>query len=217
MRIFIVLLITWLCAGCVVAPVTSDVTVFHRLGASLEGSSFSFIALDGQQSLEHESYCQVVRSHLSAAGMHEAPSADQALYLIAIDYFIGAPIQRTGPMPVFGQTGVSGSSTTGTIQTYGNTSTVQTNTTYTPTYGVTGYVPISSMSYRRGFTLLMYDTKRVQAGDFKPSYEGKVASVGSTGALPRVLPTLIEALFQEFPGESGETRTEELRCEACNR
>lgn len=217
MRTIIVLVCAWLCFACVGPAVRSDIAVFHRVGDQLQGASFYFIDLEGQAgSLEHESYCGVVGDHLIGAGMRQAPTLAEANILIAIDYFIGAPMQRTVHMPVFGQTGVSGSTTTGVIQTYGNTSAVQARTTYTPTYGVTGYVPVNGTAYQRGFTLLMYDSKHSQKGDVKPVYEGRVSSVGSTGALPRVLPTLIAALFEEFPGTNGDTRTEHLICKACN-
>ena len=41
-------------------------------------------------------------------------------------------------------------------------------------------------------------------------YEATVKSEGRSNRLPRVVPAMIKALFNEFPGESGSTRTEFL-------
>ena len=41
----------------------------------------------------------------------------------------------------------------------------------------------------------------------KKVYEAKVISSGSTSQLPEIVPVMIEALFEEFPGKSGSTRT----------
>jgi len=37
-------------------------------------------------------------------------------------------------------------------------------------------------------------------------FEGRVESVGRDKRLPEVMPYLVEALFTDFPGESGVTR-----------
>jgi hypothetical protein len=38
-------------------------------------------------------------------------------------------------------------------------------------------------------------------------YEGKVVSSGFSDQLVQVLPTMVKALFEDFPGQSGSTRT----------
>jgi len=38
-------------------------------------------------------------------------------------------------------------------------------------------------------------------------YEGRVQSSGSFGEIAVVLPSMIEALFRDFPGNSGKTKT----------
>ena len=44
----------------------------------------------------------------------------------------------------------------------------------------------------------------------KVVYEGKVLSKGSSGQLLPVIDEMMESLFQEFPGESGKSRTVEV-------
>jgi hypothetical protein len=43
-------------------------------------------------------------------------------------------------------------------------------------------------------------------GNIKKLYEGKVVSSGFSDQLAKVLPEMVKALFEDFPGQSGRTR-----------
>lgn len=204
-RIALILACAWLCAACAAPPMRSDVSVFHQLRADLPGKTFAFITLEAQDdNAEHQLYRTVVKSHLLASGMQEAERRIDSDFLVAIDYFADSPMQPIVHIPAFGQTGVSGSAATGVLQPHGTANTAQ-------------LAPASNASHERAFTLLMYETKvALQGGDARPIYEGRVSSQG-TGELSKVLPTMIAALFQRFPGRSGDVRMARMNCEACNR
>jgi hypothetical protein len=198
-KVALILACTWLFAGCASQPIRSDVSVFHQLRTELPGKSFTFIRLEAQEATpEYEAYCERVRKHLLAAGMREETRATESDFLVAIDYFASSPLQLTVHVPAFGQTSVTSSADTGYLKAHGTTSTVQLAAS-SATLG-------SDASYERGFTMLMYETKTaVHDGDARPVYEGRVVNL-SNGSPSKVLPTLIEALFQKFPGSSGDLR-----------
>ena len=103
--------------------------------------------------------------------------------------------------PIIGQTGVEPCSTfDGTIQSYG---------CYWPwpTYGVVGTRVTSQTEYTRVLRLDIVDKQALAEGNIKKLYEGKVVSNGSSNQLMKVLPTMVKALFEDFPGQSGSTRT----------
>ena len=198
-KVALILACAWLCAGCASQPIRSDVSVFHQLRTELPGKSFAFIRLEAQEATpEYEAYCGLVRKHLLATGMREEARATESDFLVAIDYFAASPLQLTVHVPAFGQTNVTSSADTGNLQAHGTTSAVQ--------FATSGAAPGSDASYERGFTMLMYETKiAVREGDARPVYEGRVVNL-SSGSPSKVLPTMIEALFQKFPGRSGDLR-----------
>ena len=64
-----------------------------------------------------------------------------------------------------------------------------------------------STEYTRRLNLTFYDKKYFdEQAMLRAMYERKVVSEDSTGEISIVMPYLIEALFQEFPGNNGSTR-----------
>lgn len=203
LRTLITILTVLLLAGCG-SRIQSRVTVFHEL--SPEPKTFAFIQLKEQEgSLEHRRYEELVRSRLVQRGFKEI-KLSEADYAVGIAYGIGSQ-QVTSSYPIFGRTGVSSATTYGSVSTYGNTGTYSGTTTYTPTYGVVGSGVSTSTKYTRRLNLTFYDKKYFdEQAKLRAVYEGKVVSEGSTEEISIVMPYLIEALFQEFPGNDGSTR-----------
>jgi len=206
-RLALLLACAWLCAACAAPPVRSDVSVFHQLRAELRGRTFAFITLEAQSDTpEHKAYCEMVKEHLLAYGMHEANGTADSDFLVAIDYFADSPLQLTTHTPAFGQTGVSRSES-GALESHGVTNMVRSTTTYASSPTTSANAAGLHSSYARGFALLMYETKvALQGGDAKPVYEGRVYAVGNDESLANVLPAMIKALFEQFPGRSGDMR-----------
>lgn len=91
--------------------------------------------------MQFREYASYVHKVLINQGYEPAKNFDSADILIMLSYGIGEPKEHnyTYSSPVFGQTGVSSSQTTGMVSSYGNFATYSGYTTKTPTYGITGY------------------------------------------------------------------------------
>ena len=191
------------CAGLI----KSKITVFHELPEAYPGTTYTTLPLKEQEgSLEHKTYEQLLKRELNAKGFHEVP-LDQAEVVILLLYGIDTGREMVYSIPILGQTGVSSSTTLGTVQSYGSYGTYSGTTTYTPTYGIVGTAPVSQTQYTRFLKVDILDKRALAQQRIKKLYEATVVSRGRTGNLSEVLPTMMKALFEEFPGESGKART----------
>jgi hypothetical protein len=207
MRIFVYLL-AGLLVGCV--TVQSRVTSFHTLPTSVKGITFSVVPFEGQQgSAEFRTYQNRIKAELAARGFVPSP-IDQAQYAVFLQYAIDDGREVSYSYPIFGQTGISSAQTYGTVNAYGNMATYSGTTTYTPTYGVVGTGSGSRTEFTRVVRLEFLDMRELAAGRIDKVYEAEVRSAGSTGQLSAVMPTLLDALFKDFPGESGKSRVVQL-------
>ncbi|MGD8786237.1 MAG: DUF4136 domain-containing protein [Phycisphaerales bacterium] len=188
--------------------ISSDVAVFHILPDTPTSQKYAFFPLEGQEvSLEYQAYKKMISEELEKY-QYEEVSIESANVLVAFNYAISSGKEKISSVPTYGQTGVSSSTTLGTINTYGNYSTYFGSTMYTPTYGVTGYRTVSSTEYTRWIWLHIVDKASLDKGDAKRLYEANVVSEGSSSQLAKVIPAMIKAIFKEFPGKSGSTRKE---------
>jgi hypothetical protein len=193
------------CAGFV----KSDVEVFHQLGETATPMTYIFVPLKGQEnSLEFKTYAELIRQELSKYQYKEVTSGEKPNVLIAFGYGIDSGKEKLRSVPIFGQTGVSSSTTYGTLSTHGNYGTYSGTTTYAPTYGIVGSSTVSRTEYSRGLWLYIVDAESVGTEQLNVLYEGSVKSTGKSSQLSRIMPAMVEALFKKFPGKSGETRTE---------
>jgi uncharacterized protein DUF4136 len=192
-------------SGC--THLRSQVAVFHQLPKDVSGTTYAMIPFKEQEgSLEHKAYEEAVRQELNAKGFRET-TVNQAQVAVFLAYGIDTGREVVSSYPIIGQTGVSSSSTYGTIQNYGRYGAYSGTTTYTPTYGVVGTGVTSQTQYTRVFRLDIVDKQALAEGNTKKLYEGKVVSSGYSGQLATVLPTMVKALFEDFPGQNVSTRT----------
>ena len=197
--------------GC--TTVKARVSSFHNLPAQPSGLTFAIVPYQWQNgSLEFQTYANIINAQLQGKGFVAAP-IEQAQYIVFLAYAIDSGRQVSYSYPIIGQTGVSSSHTSGTVQTYGNTGSYAGATTYNPTYGVVGVGQGSRTEYTSGVRLDVLDKSALAAGRVRKVYEGEVIGSGKTGELPTVMPTLLKALFADFPGKSGQSETVTLRLE----
>lgn len=201
----VVVFLSLILSGCG-AVIHSNVSVFHNLpkNDSQPKVEYSFLKLEGQEnSLEYDTYQLKIKNHLINNNFIENENSN---LLISIQYGINNGKEKMGSTPIFGQTGVSSSYTSGTVTSYGGGyGSYSGATTYTPTYGVVGSSSHSYTEYTRYLNMYMYDKSSK-----KVVYEGKVVSSGSTGQLLPVIDEMMEALFKNFPGESGKSYSIEV-------
>jgi hypothetical protein len=187
--------------------VTARLSSFHNLPAQPSGLTFAVLPYQWQNgSLEFQTYAKAINAELQRKGFVAAP-LDQAQYVVFLAYAIDSGREVRYSYPIYGETGVSSSHTSGTVQTYGNTASYSGTTTYTPTYGVVGTGQGSRTEYKRVVRLDILDKSALAAGQISKVYEGEVVSAGSTGQLSAVMPTLLKAFFTDFPGKTGQSKT----------
>jgi len=178
-------------SGC--ALLRSQVAVFHHLPKDLSGTTYVMIPFKEQEgSLEHKAYEEAVRQELNAKGFRET-TVDQAQTVVFFAYGIDTGRGAVATYPIIGQTGVEGCS-------YADCSPW-------PTYGVVGTRAARETEYTRVLRLDIVDKQALAGGTIKKLYEGRVVSSGFSDQLAKVLPEMVKALFEDFPGQSGSTRT----------
>jgi hypothetical protein len=189
-------------SSCGITSTPFNVSVSGRaLLPHQPGVSYIVLPLEqdvAENSLEFQEYKRYLDRALAAKDFVQAADTSSADIALLFGYGIGDPQTRnySYSLPVFGQTGVSGSTTTGTISTYGSNSTFSGTTTYTPTYGITGYNNISGSTsvYTRHFTVTAYDWQTYLATQEEiVLWQTAVVSTGFSGDLRRVMPIIIAA------------------------
>ena len=187
--------------------IRSQVSIFHELPDGAKPTYALLPFKEQESSLEHKTYENLVRQQLIAKGFREV-TLSQADVIVFLQYGIDQGREETYSYPIIGQTGVSSSYTTGTIQSYGGGYAAYSGTTYnTPTYGVVGSGVGSRKVYTRFLRVDLVDRSALTSGTVRKVFEGRIVSSGSNDQLSFVMPTMIRAFFEEFPGKSGSTRT----------
>jgi hypothetical protein len=153
--------------------------------------------------LEFQEYAKYINKALQNRGFTKTDfkNADIAIFL---RYGISAPQKHTKSysIPIYGQTGVSSSTTYGTLNSYGNTGSYQGNTYsnsttyYTPTYGIKGYQNGTReyIQFTRYYELSAVDLEKYKRTNKNVQlWKTTVTSTGSSGDLRRVFPILVAA------------------------
>lgn len=197
-KIVLICLIIALLSGCATFRVNVD-----SISSSDAESKKSYILLPGLKNMEptdlqFKEYAIYIEKALTSRGFVKANGLEDASIAIFLVYGIGNPQENiySYSLPIWGQTGVSSADTFGHINTFGNTTTYSGTTIYTPTYGITGYMPIVN-SYTTYFRFLMLDA--VDLDEYKQSqkitqlWQTTVTSAGSSDDLRFVFPILVAA------------------------
>lgn len=163
--------------------------------------------------LQYLEFAKYVGKILDQRGLVNASSFDDAEVAIFLSYGIGNPQthQYSYSLPVWGQTGVSSSNTVGTISAYGNSGIYSGTTTYTPTYGITGYTNQvrSYSSFTRFLLMDAYDLNVYkQTGKMAQVWKANVTSTGPSGDLRLVLPYMAVAV-KNYIGRNTTRQVEE--------
>lgn len=192
----------FLLAGCA-SRFKADVARFYTPTLP-KAESFQVVPSDPAKvgSLEFAQYADLVRNKLIAQGYRPAAQGEVPTLDVRLDYVLSSGREqiRSTHSPSFGFYGLA------PYGFYG----------YYPRsrfgfgghgsfggYGAYGGSEVSSRTiYTRGLTLEI-----TKAG--KPEeklFEGRAISDGADGRLTEVVPYLVQAMFEEFPGQSGVTK-----------
>ena len=188
-----------LLAGCA-ATVDTQVTSFHRLSNGLEGQRFVVTPTPEQKdSLEFASYADLVRQALLGKGLLDAGTG-------------AAQLRVTLHYAVDGTSTVSGAGTTGHVGVG-----IGSGGFSVGSFGIGIGFPIGSGAGRSAEPASYQHSLRVEIDRLDTTaggsdtggsrlYEARATSDGSTPSLAAVMPAMVRAVFEEFPGPSGKTR-----------
>ena len=193
-------------SGCA-QTVHSQVSSYHQLPRQRSELSYAIVPLgDQRRDQAFGSYEERVRAHLEAYGF-VPEEFDRAEYIVAMAYVGDDRGDAIASYPIIGQTGSSSSRMSGTMHAYRNTTSYSTTTAHTPAYDVAAADATDDDDELT--SVLRLDIVRrasLGRGHIEKVYEGEVLSSSNGRNLPQLLPAMIEALFQDFPGTDGEVR-----------
>jgi hypothetical protein len=193
-----------LLAGCATteSPPSFNVGVSAYARSGVE-SQRTFVLLPAEKGvsiddLQFAEFAVYIERAMYARGYRKAEGFQSADLAVFVEYGIGEPQENkySYRLPVWGQTGVSSSTTTGNVNVYGSTANYSQTTTNTPTYGVKGYTSHQGTytTFTRRLFLTAYDLGEYrQNGAERVVWETKVASTGRSGDLRFVFPILVAA------------------------
>ena len=189
-------------SGCTSIPDKTEFFVnVNSIGDAKENKTYILLPSNKGtkvDDLQFKEYATYVTRALQTKGFVQAETFQKANVSIFLGYGIGDPKEHkyTYSIPTWGKTGVSSSTTTGTIDSYGSSASYSGTTTYTPTYGVTGSTTHSD-SYTtcsRFMTLAGVDSDKFRKSKkLVDLWRTTVTSSGSSCDLRRVFPVLVAA------------------------
>jgi hypothetical protein len=186
--------------GACATGLPTQVARFQAMPAP-QGQSFTVQAADphNQGGLEFAQYASLVRQHLIAQGFSEAASPERATLVVSLDYGVDNGQTKIVSYPSAGFGYGFGYRRFGRFGGFG----------YRPFY-MGWHDPFWGSPFDRDIqsytvftSFLDMDIKR--AADGQAVFEGTAKARSATDELPRLVPNLVEAMFTNFPGRSGET------------
>ncbi|WP_255368546.1 DUF4136 domain-containing protein [Polaromonas sp. OV174] len=196
------LLLTALLTACA-SPITARVTSFNQWPADTADSSFSFLSqVDNSRELELASYESQVQAELEKQGLRRAPAGQTGR--IQVDLKVGQNREdKTWLQPVY-----------------------QDNLVFMPPYRDAAgrifpgaWVPdpfgpryvgdrqVSQTLYTSSLRLRLLDSQASPPGKPRTVFESQAIYEGFSDELPLLVPYLVRAVFDEFPGQNGQVRT----------
>lgn len=198
-RLFLTVIFLSLC-GCLGPQFHVNI---DSLSSKLNQSYKTYILFPGNKDtspsdLQFQEFSQYINKALVSKGFTPTENIEGAELAIFLGYGIGDPEEHlySYSIPVYGQTGISSAATYGNINTYGNFGSYYSRTTYTPSYGVTGYTSHvgSYVTYFRYVLLTAFDLNEYRKTQKEVQvWKTTITSSGSSGDLRMVFPVLVGA------------------------
>lgn len=185
-------------------PFKADVSRFAVPLPAPQGQTFAVVAEDPKLAggLEFGLYADLVAKEMEELGYTRAASPETANMLVRFDYGVdnGRERIRTDPGvgvgfvdPYFGRFGRFGG--------FGGFNRGYAFGLYDPFLGGFGGPEVRSYTVYTSDIELKIDS----TADGKRLFEGKAEAVSRSNRLPALVPNLVDAIFTDFPGGSGET------------
>ncbi|TNE32272.1 MAG: DUF4136 domain-containing protein [Alphaproteobacteria bacterium] len=190
--------------GACATPFKADVSRFQSQLPAPAGETFAVVADDPMLAggLEFAQYADLVEAQMERLGYSEASSPEAATLLVRFDYGVDDGRERVRSTG----TGFYDPFWDPWYRPYGRYR-------YSPYYRPRGlwgygfYDPWFSGSDVESYTVYTsgLDLKIDRASNGERLFEGKAQAVSTSNRLQYLVPNLVEAMFTDFPGNSGET------------
>lgn len=194
--LFITVLISILLTGCVRIAVNVDsigdqpkLTKLYILSSGMSNIN--------DNDLQFKEYARYVNNALQEKG-YQLSDFGNANIGIMLSYGISEPHTKysISSKPIYGQTGVSSSFTTGSINTFGNMASLNANTTYTQNDGVIGtkIKTTSNTTYDSFITLHAIDLNKYRiTKEMEPIWKITMVSNNGSSDLRKIFPIILGA------------------------
>lgn len=210
MEKYFFIIITILLTGC--GPVINvDV---DSICSPMAKEKCKYILMPGNENcssadLQFMEFANYTDNALQDLGFTKASSEDNADVAIMLYYGISDPhfYQYTYSVPVWGQTGVESSSSSGIISTCGNSTVYSGSTSYKPSYGVVGSTTHvgTGVQFARHLALIGVDLEKFkETKDLTQIWSTKATSIGESGDLRKIFPILLVASKPHIASSTGE-------------
>ena len=228
-RIVAALFVLATLAACATGPrfVTSNVTQYHSLVGIPQGRTFAIVALDDNQrsSISFRQNADAVNAALTSYGLQQYTGSDptQADYVVNLSYSVQGPNTEVRWMPT-GHWGFGlgyGGGYWGRPWGWGPWGRGYGRWGWGPRWGFgmgwgysSFYDPFYDPFYARvrkvwirRVEVDMYDGRTYDTDRKEKVFEGRAMSEGYSPDIDAVMPYMVEAVFDQFPGQHGRTRT----------
>ena len=210
-RLSIVLILSVALAGCGLGPrVKAKTTMFYANSYQPLGSVHVMSGDTGvsNNSLEFKTYKSKLEAKLTSVGHTVTDDPSNAKYIVFFTYGIDDGKENVYSYPLIGQTGGGTTYSSGTVNSSGGGSATFSGTSYKmPTFGVVGTNTGSYTYYKRVIAVDMVDAESLSSAEPTRIYEGRTISSGTCNVIGEVIDEMFEAMFTDFPSESGKNRT----------
>ncbi|MDZ4138125.1 MAG: DUF4136 domain-containing protein [Erythrobacter sp.] len=180
-------------------PFKADVSRFAVPLPAPQGQTFAVVAEDPKLAggLEFSLYADMVAKEMEQLGYARASSPETANMLVRFDYGVDNGRERVRS-DYGGVGGGYGYPYWGRFGGFGG---------FNRGYAFGFYDPYLGGGGVRSYTVYTsgIDVKIDRTADGQRLFEGKAEAVSRTNRLPNLVPNLVDAIFTDFPGSSGET------------
>ena len=201
-RLCMALLVSALLGACA-SPITTRVTSFNQWPADVAGSTFSFISpMDTTRELEQATYESHVQTALEKQGLRRAPPGQ--LGRIQAEVLAGSHSEeKTWLQPVYQDHHVF-------LPPYRDAAGRVFPGAWAPDPFGPRYVgdrQVSRTMRISNLRLRLLDTRGSPPGKPHTVFESRASYEGDSDDLPALVPYLVRAVFDDFPGQNGRMRT----------
>jgi len=209
MRLFIRLLacagIAAVITGCASSRVETTTITYQGTDAAMRGTIYVSPGTDEQaNSLSFNSIRNKIAAYFSQKGYQPVNDYKEAQYVAYVNYSINNGKAVSTSVPIIGQTGGGTAYSSGTISGGGRVASFSGSTYTPPTFGIVGMANEQHTEYLRQVQIDVFKVDGKKLG--QKVYEIVGTSSGSCSNLKAILPSIIDGMFEQFPGEDGKAK-----------